>query len=301
MPQYIRRLPTISCSPLIDPKTIPQNQALYNPSRADDDVYIRGTVYTPTNEMNHMLFFNVKTKESREINSPYNLLKKTVNLFQGIEDLRICRYKERVWFTATSTHASDDMTNVLLVGFMDPTNTSVEFLQKVDIGSLPVKNVCPFVYPGNGKLRLLDIYLSKVYEIDEVAEETKPPVLIANTVTNLQRAPGIIDTKLRGSTSPVHLHGNIWGCVVHDIIFNDNRHLITRLAYMHHWMEFDVERGIITYISTPFFIHHWGVEYVSGIHLPDEKNKDRVLLYFGIQDKVPMQALTRLCDLRCGR
>jgi len=302
MPLYVRRLPAQNTA-IVDPKSLPANQSLYNPSRAGNDLYIRATIYTRTNELNHALFYNVETKVTKEVKSPYHLLKKTVNLFQGIEDLRICRYNERVWFSATATHASDDMTNVLIIGYMNEYVSEVEFLQVVDIGSLPVKNVCPFVWKD--KLHLLDVFLSKIYLVVEEKDESGALKLFAVVAKEITRAPGISDTQYRGSTSPVHLHGNTWGCVVHDIIFNDNKILVTRLAYMHHWMEFDMDRGVTTFISSPFFLQHWGVEYISGIFLPTEATnmpvKDAVVLYYGIQDKAPMQAVTRLSDLRCGR
>jgi hypothetical protein len=88
--------------------------------------------------------------------------------------------------------------------------------------------------------------------------------------------------------------------VVHDIIFNDTPMVTFRLSYIHHWMEFDIERGQITFISQPFFITHWGIEYVSGIHLSDPETH-KITLYFGVEDKMAMECHTTLHQLRFGK
>ena len=40
-----------------------------------------------------------------------------------------------------------------------------------------------------------------------------------DTRVHLNPGAGISDEKYRGSTSPIHLHRSIYGCVVQDIIF----------------------------------------------------------------------------------
>lgn len=292
MPFAVRKLPC-AAGLLIDEKQIPQNISLYNPSKAGPWTYIRQTEYNPSGEVNSMLIHNEHTGKVTPVDSPYHLLIKTVNLFRGIEDLRLCEYQDRVWFGGTSTHISDNMDNELVVGYFNKSMTSVEKVQMVDIGSRPVKNVIPFVYQE--KLHFLDVYLRKIYEL-KTNEETKE--WYVETVRNLVPGAGVSTEKYRGSSAPIHLHGSIYGCIVHDIIFNDNKRLVTRLSYLHHWMEFDIETGLITFISTSFWIANWGIEYVSGI----ERTKDgKISIYLGIHDKLPMKAVTTLSDLRIGK
>jgi hypothetical protein len=104
---------------------------------------------------------------------------------------------------------------------------------------------------------------------------------------------------MRGSTSPVYLHGNTWGFVVHDIIFNDDLRLVTRLSYIHHWVEMDMERGVVTFISTPFWCVHWGIEYISGIRY--NKETEELDLMLGVQDQEAVLIKTTLQDLRVGK
>jgi hypothetical protein len=292
MPFYVRKLPCVS-GLMIDEKQIPQNMALYNPSRAGPYTYIRQTEYMASGEENSMLIHDERTGKVQHVDTPWSLMPKTVNLFRGIEDLRLCDFEGHIWFGGTSTHISDNMDNELVVGYFNKEMTKVEKVQMVDIGSRPVKNVIPFVYKN--KLHMLDVYLRKIYEL-KTNEDTKE--WNVETIQTLTPAAGVSTEKYRGSTQPIHLHGSIYGCIVHDIIFNDNKRLVTRLSYLHHWMEFDIDTGLITFISTSFWLAHWGIEYVSGI----EKDKEgKINVFVGIQDKLPMKCVTTLADLRVGK
>jgi hypothetical protein len=54
----------------------------------------------------------------------------------------------------------------------------------------------------------------------------------------------------------------------------------------------------VTYISTPFWCMHWGVEFVSGCEKLDD---DRVCLYLGLRDKQPAKIETSFANLRVGK
>lgn len=290
MPLYVRKLPCAH-GPIIDEKQIPQNTSLYNPSKAGKYTYIRQTDHTQSCDMNSMLIHNSDTDKITHIDTPYNRMPKTVNLFKGIEDLRLCEFEGRIWFGGTSTHISESMNNELVVGYFNKEVTGIERFEHVDIGSVPVKNVVPFVHAG--KLLFLDIYLRKIYALLE--KEGKWEVEVYKELMLGSRVSG---EKYRGSTAPVHLHGSVYGCIVHDIIFNDNKRLVNRLSYIHHWYEFDIVTGLVTFISRGFWVAHWGIEYISGI----EKEKDgKVAMYIGVHDKLPVKAVTRLCELRVGK
>jgi hypothetical protein len=137
--------------------------------------------------------------------------------------------------------------------------------------------------------------MRKIYRLVVADSETEKWTI--ETFCELKLPPGLPTTKFRGSTSPIHLHGPIWGAVVHDIVFNDNSRLVTRLAYYHHWLEFNIDSGTITFVSQGFYVAHHGIEYVSGIH----REGNHIILYSGIEDRLPMRAQTTLADLRCGK
>jgi hypothetical protein len=287
---YIRRLPA-RIGVLFQKKNYAPNHVYFNPSADGPYTYIRVTEHTKTTEINHIMIHNADTCNVHLIPNPSELLKDTCGLFTGLEDLRIVVFKERIWFTATCTHASWHMNNQMVVGRFNEHITKIDYLQIADIAPMPVKNVCPFVY--DDALHLLDTYKQKVWRVNEIENG-----LDFEVVRSIKHAHGD-GPVLRGSTSPVHLHGNTWGFIVHDIIFNDSAQLVTRLSYFHHWVEMDMERGVITYISSPFWIYHWGIEYVSGIKYVRER--DEIEIYFGVMDQTPVKAVTTLANLRCGK
>jgi hypothetical protein len=191
------------------------------------------------------------------------------------------------------------MTSALVIGYFDKNYKKVEQISNVDIGSLPVKNMSLYVF--NDKLYMLDIYLKGIYEITEDIDEktNKFSKFVATKVMTLNCGTGISIEGLRGSTAALHLHGNIFCCIIHDIIFNDQTTLVTRLSYLHLYMEFDAKTGIVTFLSSPFWIANWGIEYCSGFAIHPDKNN--VELYLGINDQQAVTYKTTLQDLRCGK
>ncbi len=291
MPQYIRHLPGKIIN-IIDKKTLPANNVVFNPSIAYPILYLRGTVKSKNNDLSYVLLYDYTTKKSHIIDSPP--LERNINMYQGIEDLRICWHKDKLWFSGNSTHASKTMNNELVVGYFDKDFTKVEKISIVDISKVPVKNVC--IFSHNDKLLLFDIYLKSIFIL---LEDSNTNEYIAIKEVTLKAGRGINIDHLRGSTSPVHLHGNTWGCVVHDIIFNDNTVLVTRLSYIHHWLEFDIESGVVTFVSSAFWVAHWGIEYVSGLKY--DKSSDKIELFFGVEDGEAMSFHTTLSDMRIGK
>ena len=328
MPSYIRHLPG-TASKIIDEKTLPPNNVFFNPSIAYPIIYIRRNEHFKTKEVNSVFLYNIDTKQNYTIPSPSQFLKNNVNLYTGIEDLRICWYKDLLWFSGTCTHVSDNMTSELCVGHFNKELTCVERMSYVDLGVSPVKNVCPFVVGDD--LLLFDMYLMAIYKCYEVNESVHVTIVsdsvtgidnlslddktdktdkteknektgkwlnfAAKKVRPLVHGESIKIDGYRGSTSPVHLHGNTWGVIVHDIIFNDQAALVTRLSYLHIWLEFDVSTGEITFVSTPFWVAIWGIEYVSGIRIEN----DNVTLFMGINDISTLTYTTTVYNLRVGK
>jgi len=179
----------------------------------------------------------------------------------------------------------------MVLGHFDDNMTCVENMAHIDVGTRPAKNVCPFVVKD--KLMLIDFYTNSIFELCDTTN------IKIQKVMTMKFGAGIVPNKYRGSTSPVHLHGNTWGCVVHDIIFCDKQVLVTQLSYMSHWVEFDISTGVISFVSSPFFIAHWGVEFISGIRMENDKRK--VQLYFSVQDNKSLIASTNIDLLRVGK
>jgi len=291
MPFYIRHLPG-RVSSIIDRKGQAADCVFYNPSRAGPFTSIRATHHNGTQEKNVMLLHNDDTKEVYTLDT--DLLEPSVNYYTGLEDVRIVDYGGCLWFTATSTHASQHMTNELIVGCLDATAKRIARCAVIDIGSRPVKNVVPFVL--DGCLLLLDVSKSKIHHIVDAVIDGRTTCVIDRS-RDIEWAVGAPDT-YRGSTSPIHLHGNTWGCVVHDVIWNDSVGPCNSLSYLHHWLEIDVVRGVVTFVSSPFWVAHWGIEFVSGI---ERRPDGAIRIYLGVKDQDAMICETTLYDLRVGK
>lgn len=298
MPQYIRHLPG-NASKLFDKnmcKEFTNDTVFFNPSVSQNIIYIRGTIHNKFNDQSFIILYDIEKSHLHKIDTlinDYDLLQKNINLWQGLEDLRIMHWGDKLWFTATSTHSSKKMENELIIGYFDKDKKKVEKMKNVDIKILPVKNICPFVY--NNKLYLFDIYLKKIYEFIDDKDSDE---YIAKPFIELKGGKGINIDGYRGSTSPVHLSGNIWGCIIHDVIFNDNI-IKNRLSYLHFWMEFDITSGVVTFLSSSFWILNWGIEYVSGIKY--NKKDNRIDLFMGVNDNDCFVYQTDLWKLRTGK
>ena len=307
-PLFVRHLPGQG-GKLIDENQLPKDNVVFNPSIASPIVYMRGVKQTQLGEENYIILYNTDTNVSQTIQGLDKILQKNVNRYQGLEDLRICKYIGKLWFVGTSTHAGPSMNSEVVVGFFNNQHTRIEAISYIPLGKPPVKNICPFVY--NSKLSLFDIYKKKIYEVtDATADETDSSSLTSSTkefgtklLYNITCGAGLDIDNFRGSTSPVHLHGSLYGCIVHDVIFNDSTQQVTQLAYMHHWIEIDMHIGQVTFVSSPFWVTTFGIEFISGMQLikDGDGNGDAVELYLGVQDKTAVKYVTTLSSLRSGK
>ena len=291
----VRKLPSRIELLFDESSTIPRF-TYYNPSSSYPYIYVRATERVenmggagPAN-INHMFVYSYATNRMTMIDIPHNVLRLSYNVHQGIEDTRLFIYKGRLWFLSTSTHAACSMMSEMLIGYYNDSISKIEFAQHIDFGIRPLKNLCPFVF--RDRIYTIDFYTFRMYEI-VVDEEGVVPVYRKC----LEVAPSMRIRKhmIRGSTSPIHLHGNLWGCVVHEHIPKVPK---GAFAYVSYWLEFDMERGVITFVSDPFYVSIFGIEFVSGIEY--YRDRDEIELYLGVKDEKPIVAHTTLHDLRAG-
>lgn len=265
----------------------------FNPSSAYPYLYIRATKRDETSdidlETNHMFIYDYTTDTIREIEIPYHLLSPTCAVYRGIEDTRLVMFQNRLWFVASSTHISSSMQSEILIGYFNQAVDKIEYIQHLNFHTKPIKNTCPFVYQN--KLCLIDTYTFNIYEV--VDDKSTIPYTL-KLMKTLKPCRKLNYYTMRGSTSPINLHGNLWGCITHEHIANAKTR--NALAYISYWMEFDIECGIVTFISSPFYVTLWGIEFISGIEY--FRDKDQIELYLGIQDKIAVTAYTNLYKLR---
>jgi len=285
---------------LIDISANPANHVTINPSRAGEIIYIRDIEFNANENINRVILFNTATNVTSVIDVPWDLLCPTQGHYKGLEDLRIVWYKSRLYFTATCTHASKRMQSEMVLGAFSKDLTKIVYIQYMDLGTPPVKNVCPFIYKD--ALHLIDSYSGLIYEVDVSHEETEDKfnfTIREKVKLKKQEAQCVFGGNVRGSTCPIHLHGHTWGCLVHDIIYSDNvvSQVKSKLAYVHQWMEFDIESGLVTFTSSPFFFTKFGIEFASGL-VVDVSAPNNITVYAGIEDRYPIIIRTTLNDLR---
>jgi hypothetical protein len=257
-------------------------------------IYLRANKQNITDEENYIILYNCESKMSTIITNLENILQKNVNRYRGLEDLRLCHYDNKLWFVATSTHATKTMNSEVVVGYFNDDKTAIERISYVSLGKPPVKNICPFVYEN--KLCLFDIYKKTIYHVTDVTNKNVWKSFSAVKIGDITCGKNLDIDNFRGSTSLVHLHGNIYGCVVHDVILNDNIEQKIQLAYMHYWVEIDMNLKQITNISSPFWLITFGIEFVSGIYM----HENIIELYLGVQDKYAFKYTTTLAHIRNG-
>lgn len=292
----IRKLNCEVASLLGNGPNIPK-YTFFNPSSADPYIYIR-TIEKLTNvpeNINTITIFDRKSGVLKSIHTPPNVLIPTCGFYQGIEDVRIFIYRERLWFIASSTHVTLSLHSQMMIGYFDKNVTEVEFIQFLDFNMKPIKNMCPFVYQD--KICVIDTYTLTIHEITCEKNENDTDVYKPIVLKKLAPCAGLEPFTMRGSTSPVHLHGNIWGCVVHEHI-RQAKDKTMSLSYISYWLEFDIERGMVTSFSSPFIVAQWGIEFVSGIEY--YKDRDEIELFLGVNDQHAIVARTKLHELRVG-
>lgn len=292
----IRKLPCELSNLLGNNPQLPK-YTYFNPSSATPYIYVRTIEKIGTAcEINHLSIYNRKTGTLRCIKTPPERLLPTCGFYRGIEDARIFHYRARLWFIATSTHVAGSYHSNMMIGRFNDDVSDIDFIQPLDYGMKPMKNTCPFVYED--KILTLDTLQMCIHEIvcekQEDGTEVYKPILYKKLTgcTNLDKY------SMRGSTCPIHLHGNLWGCIVHEHI-RQAREKMMSLAYISYWIEFDIERAMVTFLSAPFVVAQWGIEFVSGIEY--NRDKDEVELLLGVSDQVAVVAKTKLHDLRVGQ
>lgn len=293
MLQSIRKLPCRTERLFRETSVIPDFD-YFNPSSAYPFIYVRATEKLESSkrtaslvQLSHVFLYSYHTDRMTMVDIPPGVLLSTYNYYQGIEDTRVLMYQGRLWFVSTSTHVSPSMRSEMLLGYFNEDTSHIERCEYIDLGIRPLKNMCPFLY--RGALYLIDTYTLTVYLVEQ------EPTLHATVAFTLSPCRGLSRHTVRGSTSPVLLHGDLYGCVVHEHIPKASG---GAFAYVSYWMEFDMGRCAVTFISPPFFITCLGIEFISGIEYNPQQGT--VELYLGFKDKVPIVAYTTLYDLRVG-
>ena len=194
---------------------------------------------------------NIKVPKKRETN------------IQGLEDMRIFTFKNKVFALATTFEYGDNNHPSQVLCYMNGVN--IEKIVPLDYKKQHTqKNWCPFVM--NDKICCL--YSFEPLRIIEVDENTGACKEIINKQTNMDLS------RLRGSTSPIYNKTKKeYTLITHEIHFKNLRNYIHRfLTFDHNWE--------LKQVSLPFFFEDRKIEYVLGL----ERLNNKFIVHYSTMD-----------------
>ncbi len=187
---------------------------------------------------------------------------------QGIEDLRLTRWRNAWWFTATSCMFDPVGYPRVVLGRLNSSADAVDHLVPLEFDERndAEKNWLPFVHDD----RLLLLYSCDPTIILE------PDVGTGHCQTLHRSTPEACFDRYRGSASPIPF-GDRYLFTIHEVPFVDGKRV-----YLHRFVEMDRDFRI-TRVSRLFRVWHLGVEYNCGICL--SHSGDSLLMTCSFEDR----------------
>lgn len=164
----------------------------------------------------------------------------------GLEDIRLCRHANDLWFTATTCQVpgKGDKSQVVLGSFANGV-----FALDYEKAREYEKNWLPWSLGEK-------LYLVYSYEPFVLLEpvEYRCETVIETTLTFCRMA------RYRGGAAPVNVGDGRWLLLIHEVAHRDNDNV-----YLHRFIELDGASMLPTRVSEAFTFHHQGVEYAAGM------------------------------------
>lgn len=196
---------------------------------------------------------------------------------QGIEDLRLFDHNGEVCFVGCA-RGENEKFKTLIGKVLEDSISIINTLEDLE----HVKNIVPLIYDH---VFFIDVLKGTVYDKD----------------LNKHAELNIDKSQYSGSTQFIQLNDWLFGGVVHVVMYqkmfirNPRYRVINQPIYKHFWIEIDVRNWIVTFVSEPFYIHQYGVEFVSGIEKLDD---NQIRLYYGVDDNRSYACNVALNELR---
>lgn len=185
---------------------------------------------------------------------------------EGLEDVRIFYYKDKIRFTASSKNLTEDgkimiftgdynvdearMTNITMIQPPNPTECEKNWIYVPEYSLSDHK-------AAKGKMNF--IYGWHPFQIGAV-DETNKKLVIHTMIDNMPR----IFSRFRGSSNICEYDGRFW-CVVHFVKYSTPR------VYYHAVVSFNRETMRPEMYSLPFCFRKLAIEYCLGFHIKDGK------------------------------
>ncbi len=241
---------------------------LINPSSSKDYIYFRVLEIVNVDPKcvlwkSDMLFYHKATGAFQQVEL-------AVPGAEGLEDLRIFDYQETIWFVGTKKNEKNLFET--WIGWFSKDGKILEHVEyQISLPETHVKNMVPLL--DGEKVYFIDILKGVVLERTPTGLEK----------SDLQWAEGVKPDEhvlLYGSTQFVRLRDGLFGALVHDIfrVGEQDKH------YIHYWIEFDINTKNIVFLSTPFVISKFGIEFPSCLETV-EGDEEIFQVMFGIDDR----------------
>lgn len=242
---------------------------LINPSSCKEYIYFRVLEIIDTDPNNvlwksDMLFYEKATGAFQQVDL-------AVPGSVGLEDLRVFDYQDTIWFVGSKKN--DKNLFETWIGWFTKDAKTLEHVEyQISLPETHVKNIVPLL--DGDRLYFVDILKG---------------VILEHTPNGLEKADlrwsdGVKPDEyvlLYGSTQFVRLsEEGLFGAFVHDIfkVGPRDKH------YIHYWMEVDIRTKEIVFLSTPFVIAKFGIEFPTSLERV-EGDEEKFQVMFGIDDR----------------
>ena len=283
---------------------------IYYTIRNEDD-YSKGIYLTNPSISNDYIFFRRIVidmyKSGVAIQDRHTGILKIIDIsvhfpiLKYLEDLRIFDYNNSIWFIGFKRNDKDIWESYLCE--FDSKCDYVNHIHHIFRSDNNIKNVVPLVDVSTNRLYMLDICAATVYEYSTMSKD----VSIVNSIDMSLKQNLFPKSNIYGSTQYLSLYNkdenndtnndtnnkNLYGAIVHDLYM-----VYGERYYLHHWVEIDISQWKIVYMSKPFLLAFFGIEFASGITWDNDSNMFKI--YFGLKNARSYYTTCTLQDLRQG-
>lgn len=244
----------------------------------DEDNYVR--------VRNFLIKTDVNFKQTSQHELTETLNRTRLN-DHGLEDVRIARVGDDLWFTAFTRSLSDSHNSLTVVGHIatpspSDANVSVDhmvLMEVQDYENVMEKNWLPFADDASNQLLI-------AYSVGPNMVVIKPDVQTGGNTTESFQPSHLDLSRFRGSAGPIAFqYGGINGhlFVVHEVVYAEyGTRGQTSRTYYHRFVFVD-DTWTVTHLSRMFTFEVQGVEFATG--MVESHTAGLVLVSVGIQDR----------------
>jgi len=240
--------------------------------RSDDGHVKTKNGFTYLNESYYPMEDVTIMKEEPEKTYPSNI--------EGLEDVRLFLFKNKLWFTSSSKNLTDDGKIVIAHGQYSP---ECALMNNISVIQPPRPSDCEknwIFVPGLSKESMNFIYGWHPLEIGAVNDDKQ---LVIHTKFN---TPAFF-SRFRGSSNICEYDGR-WWCVTHFVRYSTPR------VYYHSVVSFNRDTMKPEMYSLPFVFRKTAIEYCLGLHIRDGK----ICFVFSQNDNEPGFITMPITNLR---